>query len=61
MTIREFIVVLFLGFFIGVCAGYYVGFHQEEKFFRDEVARMREWNDKLIGMTVPIVEIRKKK
>lgn len=56
MKIREFVVVLLLGFFIGLCAGYWVG-HKEainylSQVYEKEVVRLESWNKVMLNTMV---------
>jgi len=51
---REFIVVLLLGFFIGLSVGYYLAYKEVNSIttphYQAEVNRLQIWNDTLIKM-----------
>lgn len=44
---REFIVVLLLGFFMGVVAGHYTERLENDKYRKAEIERLRSWSDQL--------------
>lgn len=49
---RELIVVILLGFFIGLTVGYYIGHHDSgdlvSTYYKEEIKRLQTWNDSLI-------------
>ena len=52
-TIREFIVVLLLGFFIGLTVGYNFGGREAVTFYTKEVDRLQNWNNTLLISILP--------
>ena len=51
---REFIVVLLLGFFIGLSVGYYLAYKKVNSittpYYQTEINRLQTWNNTLIKM-----------
>jgi len=59
----EFIVVLLLGFFMGICAGYYISHREIVPYFTQtyeaEINRQHEWNKIMLKSLVNSIEKKK--
>lgn len=64
MKFREWITVLFLGVFIGICTGYYLSSREIVStivpLYQRELKQAQDWNGKLVGSIIQTLEKDKK-